>query len=96
MGNEDPSLQYTGRTAHEVRLTRDFLIADREVSIEEYRRFLEDEEYPRMPSQKNVRHGPTMKWSVRHRNILSREFWDEAVLYCNWLSLREGSSRSMY
>ncbi len=91
MGNEDPSLQYTGRTAHEVRLTRDFLIADREVSIEEYRRFLEDEEYPEDAKPKEHQ-----AWtydevvSPTSQHPVQRITWDEAVLYCNWLSLREG------
>lgn len=91
MGNNDPSLQYTGRTSHPVVLTQDFMIADREVSVREYRRFLEDSTVATDAKPANASSwSPDEVISPTLDHPAQQVSWSDAVLYCNWLSQRHG------
>ncbi|HVC97017.1 MAG TPA: SUMF1/EgtB/PvdO family nonheme iron enzyme [Pirellulales bacterium] len=80
------------KAAHEVTLTRAFYVADREVTAEQFRRCFDDS---RNPESKKLQ-----EWREKFEQY--RRFspapdcpavsmtWFEALLYCNWLSLREG------
>jgi len=77
--------------AHEVTLTTAFHLADREVSVEQFQRFIEDAEYAATEKpqgwqeefQQWKQYIPTSECPVINVN------WFDAVLYCNWLSTRE-------
>lgn len=96
MGNDDPELQYEGRVAHPVRLTRDFMIADREISVGLFQEFLSD---PQCSSEQK----PKDWQSWKHDDVVSpsaqhpaqQVSWNDAVLFCNWLSRRH-SLREVY
>jgi serine/threonine protein kinase/formylglycine-generating enzyme required for sulfatase activity len=79
------------RRLHSVSVSRAFCMSDREVSVELFQRFLDDYDYD-----------PTEKPSPLHRRTIDpivsptashpvqNVTWTEAVLFCNWLSKREG------
>lgn len=81
--------------AHKVTLAKPFLLCDREVTLEQFRRFIDDAEYPSTEKPPGwlddfkgfEEHSPTPDCSVQNVN------WFDAVLYCNWLSAREGRTR---
>ena len=77
------------RTTQTVTLTRPFYLCDREVTVEQFEQFLNDADYPvsEKPQDRTERSGhlrPTKDCPVAEVN------WFDAVLYCNWLSQREG------
>lgn len=72
-----------------VHLTRKFFFADREVSVGQFQQFVNDADYP--DAEK------AGQWPGIDKNVTtSLDFparkvtWYEAVLFCNWLSRREG------
>ena len=78
--------------AHAVRITRPFFLADREVTVGQFQRFLEDANYsmtekpePQEVVVPEVRPLPTCP--------VERVSWLDAILYCNWLSVREGRQK---
>jgi formylglycine-generating enzyme required for sulfatase activity len=75
-----------GRWPHELLhrriLNRRFAIGTREVSVEQYQRFLDDRHRTEHAALLENRPGPTGP-----RNGLT---WFEAAEYCNWLSRQEG------
>jgi serine/threonine protein kinase/formylglycine-generating enzyme required for sulfatase activity len=67
-----------------VVLTRPFFMLDQEVTAEWYRRFLASDDHPS---------GEALTDAARHadsRDTLARPDWNSALLFCNWLSRREG------
>jgi serine/threonine protein kinase/formylglycine-generating enzyme required for sulfatase activity len=73
----------------ELKVERPFLLGDREVTIGEFQRFIDDPEYAATEKPDNwlgpYRHdGQTPDCPVQQVS------WYDAVLYCNWLSKREG------
>jgi sulfatase modifying factor 1 len=69
------------RPVHMVHLTRSFLIAKHEVTLEEYDRFCDD-----VPGRMRLDdHG----WGRGQRPVTGVT-WSDAVAYCNWLSEKEG------
>ncbi len=74
--------------AHEVTLTRPFYLADREITVEQFLRFVADAdcpvaEKPQLWEGISIECSPTTDCPVQMVN------WFDAVLYCNWLSGRE-------
>jgi len=72
-----------------VTLTRSFLLSDGEVTRAQFQRFMDDPEYPsaRKPQGwdgAEEESSPTPGHPVQDVN------WHDAVLFCNWLSHREG------
>ncbi|HEV3006463.1 MAG TPA: SUMF1/EgtB/PvdO family nonheme iron enzyme [Pirellulales bacterium] len=83
------------KPAHEVALTRPWYLGDREVTVEQFQRFIDDEEYA--AAEKPVgwqgsfqQYSPTPDCPMSHVN------WFDAVLYCNWLSAQEGRKPSYH
>jgi formylglycine-generating enzyme required for sulfatase activity len=75
--------------AQEVTLTKPFYLCDREVTIEQFQRFINDADYPAAEKPQawkgaEQRNSPTLECPVQQVN------WFDAVVYCNWLSMREG------
>lgn len=67
-----------------VVLTRPFFMADREVTAEGYRRFLESDDHPE---------GEKLTEVARRADLghgTARVYWAGAILFCNWLSRAEG------
>lgn len=75
--------------AHEVTLTRGLYFSDREVTVEQFLRFIRDADYPadEKPQpwdERTIASNSAVDCPVQMIN------WFDAVLYCNWLSGREG------
>jgi formylglycine-generating enzyme required for sulfatase activity len=79
------------KPAHEVILSKAFFLCDREVTVEQFKRFIADAHYPAAEKPqdglealvKNNKYSPLSECPQTNVN------WFDAVLYCNWLSMRE-------
>ncbi len=79
------------KPAHEVALTRPFYLCDREVTVEQFQRFLDDADYPAAEKPNDWKWEDWMKtYSQMPDCPVNGVNWFETVLYCNWLSTREG------
>jgi serine/threonine protein kinase/formylglycine-generating enzyme required for sulfatase activity len=72
-----------------VQLTRAFFLSDREISVGQFQQFVSDANYPNEEKPEkwngaNAQTSPTPNHPVQQVN------WYDAVLFCNWLSRREG------
>ncbi len=75
--------------SHNVTLTRAFYLCDREISVGQFQQFIDDANYPneKKPGQwtgSDANISPTPDHPVQQVN------WYDAVLFCNWLSRKEG------
>ena len=83
--------QTSGAKEQTVQLTRAFLLSDREISVGQFQQFISDANYPtgekpeKWPGA-DARVSPTPDHPVQQVN------WYDAVLFCNWLSRKEGRS----
>lgn len=69
-----------------VTLTTDFYLSDREVSRGQFQHFMDDPECP--VAEKATLYSPSgAQWSSHPQTHVK---WYDAVLFCNWLSRREG------
>jgi serine/threonine protein kinase/formylglycine-generating enzyme required for sulfatase activity len=70
-----------------VRIPRDFLLSDCEITVELFRRCLHDEEYqgekPKWEGEYQCRRGVTPEHPAQNVS------WYDAVMFCNWLSWKE-------
>lgn len=71
---------------HEVRINRTFAIGCREVTVAEYRRFLDDFPQPARP----LRIDGDLRFSNSDDAPVTGVSWLDAVRYCNWLSQKAG------
>lgn len=74
--------------AHKVALTRPFYLADREVTVEQFQRFVDDADYPDCEKPQDWE-GPSKEYSPTQECPVQMVSWFDAILYCNWLSARE-------
>jgi formylglycine-generating enzyme required for sulfatase activity/predicted Ser/Thr protein kinase len=72
-----------------VTLTRAFFLSDREVSVDQFQRFIDDPYNPKedKPAVWQQRNGEAGSAGEHSRGAVS---WYDAVLFCNWLSRKEG------
>lgn len=80
------------RTSQEVTLTKPYLLCDREVTVEQFRRFIDDAEYPGAEKPQGWQ-GEFEQFSPTPYCPVQQVNWFDAVLYCNWLSAREGRTK---
>jgi serine/threonine protein kinase/formylglycine-generating enzyme required for sulfatase activity len=78
-----------GAKEQRVQLTRAFFLSEREVSVGQFQQFISDASYPKEEkpekwSGAGARVSPTLEHPVQMVN------WYDAVLFCNWLSHKEG------
>jgi formylglycine-generating enzyme required for sulfatase activity/tetratricopeptide (TPR) repeat protein len=73
---------FIGETLHRRRIPRSFAIATKEVTVEQFQRFLRD--HP------EVGHTYTKKYSPEPEGPMIGVTWYEAAMYCRWLSEQEG------
>lgn len=78
-------------TPHEVLLTRPFCLGDREVTMEQFLRFVDDAAYTAAEKpagwKEIYEQYKTNSSASAGTNFVT---WFDAVLYCNWLSVQEG------
>ena len=80
--------QLTPKAEH-VKLTRDFFLSDREITVGQFQKFISDADYPNEEKPQQwpgaaANDSPTADHPVQMVN------WLDAALFCNWLSRREG------
>ena len=75
--------------AHPVQLTHPYFLADREVTVEQFLRFLADMNHP-LPEKPREWLGISEAISPTGDCPVQMVNWFDAILYCNWLSLHEG------
>ncbi len=78
-----------GRHQQHVAVTREFWLSDREISLADYSTYLNDPNYPNDLKSNRWRdsqdgHGESPGHPVREVG------WEDAVLFCNWLSKQDG------
>jgi formylglycine-generating enzyme required for sulfatase activity len=94
MGTSGETQFNNEKPAHEVSLTRAIYLTDREVPVEQFRRFLEDVDYPEADKPKDWKWQDTMKrYSPADDCAMNGVDWLTTVLYCNWLSVKEGRKK---
>jgi formylglycine-generating enzyme required for sulfatase activity len=90
LGRINQDVLHDDHQPHWVTLTRDYWVADREVSIQWYQAFLADDQYPAerkpLPDQ---RQAPEQATSPTTAHPVQRVSWNDAAMFCNWLSWRE-------
>ena len=78
-----------GAKGQTVQLTRAFFLSDREISVGQFQQFISDASYPSEEKPEKwpgaaAQYSPTPDHPVQQVN------WYDAVLFCNWLSRKEG------
>ena len=72
-----------------VTLTRSFLLADSEVTRGQFQQFINDSDYPNTEKPSNWPEERSRR-SPTERHPVTWVKWYDAVLFCNWLSKKEG------
>jgi len=72
-----------------VQLTRAFFLSDREISVGQFQQFISDADYPNEEKPEKWP-GAYAQTSAAPDHPVQMVNWYEAVLFCNWLSRKEG------
>ena len=72
-----------------VQLTRAFFLSDREISVGQFQQFISDANYPNGEKPEKWP-GADAKISPTPDHPVQQVNWYDAVLFCNWLSRKEG------
>jgi len=83
----EPANQVKGN--QEVILTRRYLLSDREISVGQYQRFIDDLESATVDKPLNW-DGAHLDSSPSADHPVQQVNWYDAAMFCNWLSRREG------
>ncbi len=85
---KDETPQAKEQTVH---LTRAFFLSDREISVGQFQQFISDASYPTEQKPETLP-GVDAKISPTSEHPVQMVNWYDAVLFCNWLSCKEGRS----
>ena len=91
MGRLEPIKKYIGFPPHEVTITRPFYFSDAEISVGQYLQFVRDSNYAdeHKPFDLPIwKYSSTISPSLDHP--VQMVSWNDAAMFCNWLSHREG------
>jgi formylglycine-generating enzyme required for sulfatase activity len=83
----DVEFDVDGNTKQTVKLTRPFFLADREVSIDQFQKFIDDPDCKKEDKPADWQQASVGVEGDHPREAVS---WYDAVLFCNWLSRKEG------
>ena len=72
-----------------VQLTRAFFLSDREISVGQFQQFISDANYPNGEKPEKWQ-GADAQISPTPDHPVQQVNWYDAVLFCNWLSRKEG------
>jgi formylglycine-generating enzyme required for sulfatase activity len=96
-GGADEFSKFVARMSspiHKVRLTKPFYCGAHEVTVGQYRKFIEDEKYVSSAEQLGVK--DPLKWTssavepnAEQRAVIGVS-WDDAKAFCKWLSKKDG------
>jgi serine/threonine protein kinase/formylglycine-generating enzyme required for sulfatase activity len=87
-GKFSRQVERRGAAPQEVRLTRPFFLCDRETSVGWFQRFMNDKDYPGDKPKSWT--GPSKEKSPTADHPVQNVVWNDAVMFCNWLSHQEG------
>jgi len=91
LGRTSADTLHEAHAPHEVTLTCDFWLADREVSVELYQQFLNDPNYPEsLKPLRDRRQEHEIRTSPTPAHPIQRVSWNDAAMFCNWLSWQHG------
>ncbi len=79
----------TGAREQRVQLTRAFVLSDREISVGQFQQFISDANYPNGEKPEKREGAPEEDVPMPDHPVEGVN-WYDAVLFCNWLSRREG------
>jgi formylglycine-generating enzyme required for sulfatase activity len=72
-----------------VQLTRAFFLSDREISVGQFQQFINDADYPNGEKPTNWP-GAGAEYSPSSDHPARKVNWYDAIVFCNWLSRKEG------
>jgi formylglycine-generating enzyme required for sulfatase activity len=78
-----------GAKEQNVQLTRAFFLSDREISVGQFQEFISDAKYP-IAEKPEKWQGVAAHFSPTPDHPVQQVTWYDAVLFCNWLSRKEG------
>jgi serine/threonine protein kinase/formylglycine-generating enzyme required for sulfatase activity len=78
--------------ARKITISTSFLMCDREVSVDLFRRFVDDADYPTKERPQQVNWASVRQTSPTADCPMNMVSWRDAVLFCNWLSVKEGKT----
>jgi formylglycine-generating enzyme required for sulfatase activity len=78
-----------GAKEQTVQLTRPFFLSDREISVGQFQEFISDAKYPTAEKPEKWQ-GVGEQISPTPDHPVQQVTWYDAVLFCNWLSRKEG------
>ncbi len=81
--------QYPGAKKQTVQLTRAFFLSDREISVGQFQQFINDANCPQR-EKPDEWPGADAKISSMPDHPVQQVNWYDAVLFCNWLSRKDG------
>ncbi len=89
MGSDSRLASSEEQPVHVVTLTRPFYLSDREVTVGQFLQFINDPDCPASEKPEDWE-GYDKSISLTEQHPIQQVSWYDAVLYCNWLSRREG------
>ncbi len=88
-----PAGRVMGEYESIIEMNHDFFLGDREITVGQFQQFIDDPDYPAAEKPKDWR-GVDTNVSPTPDHPSQQVSWYDAVLFCNWLSHREGLTPS--